>query len=252
MNLPNAIIIGAQKCGTSSLFYSLVKHSNINGPVDPESYSLIKEVDYFYSDIKYNRGDEWYKSLFNAKKGMFLEASPNYATRRYCYSRMHTVVPDAKLILCIRNPINRAYSQYNHYKQILPLSKNWDWECSQDFLTNIKSELRRRNDVERNFDGFLSKGIYILQIKELMRYYKQSQIFISLMDLWPLYFEEELKKVLTFLGQEIELLPNQILHKRPYTVEPLGVREKRILKEFYRPYNEELFNFLGYEIPDWN
>src|ERR1700749_526963 len=126
MNLPGIIIVGAQKCGTGTLHGSLIKHSGIDGPVDPTSNLLIKEVDFFYSEEKWKKGIDWYSAHFKGTTGMFLDSSPNYLAKVCAYKRIHEVVPEAKLIVCLRSPVDRAYSQYNHYRQDMPRSLRWD------------------------------------------------------------------------------------------------------------------------------
>ncbi|MDX1395609.1 MAG: sulfotransferase [Gemmatimonadota bacterium] len=107
--LPNLIVIGAMKTGTSSLQFYLRQH--------PEVFmSAEKELNFFVEDRAWGRGVAWYRSQFrNATvRG---EASPNYsAVRRFpgVPARMHSVVPDAKLIYIVRDPIQRAISHWIH------------------------------------------------------------------------------------------------------------------------------------------
>ena len=70
------------------------------------------------------------------------------------------------------------------------------------------------------------------------------------MDWWPHNYESEVNNIQTFLGLEIETLPPRIANKREYE-EPINEEAKQLLTEFYKPYNQELFEFLGYEIPEW-
>jgi hypothetical protein len=250
-NLPGAIIIGAQKCGTTTLHYSLVRHSGINGPKDPHNGTSIKEINFFYSQHKWNKGIEWYSRHFAEGDGLCLDSSPNYLTVPDCYRRIHEMLPEVKLILCIRNPVLRAYSQYNHYKQVLPQSESWDWACDKDFLTNLQLEWRSKPDLKTNFIGLLAKGVYVNQIDLLLQYFKRDQLYISVMEWWRKGYQDELGRILTFLGLEKEVLSDVIAHQRKYTVELMEPAARELLFEFYRPYNERLFDLLGFRIPEW-
>jgi len=262
INPPNAIIMGAQKCGTTTLHSSLVAHSKINGPVRPEDNKTIKEIDFFINPKKWEKGLAWYFSHFTGVNGLFLDSSPNYLALPECFIQMQLLVPNAKLIICLRDPVYRAYSQYNHYTQDLPDSKGWDWKYDKDFLTNIKIELQdikkklhqspNTLEAETCFSGLLLRGVYIHQITQLLNYYDRSQIYISITDQWHINYKNELDNILTFLELKKKELPPIIRHKRSYTVEPLDNEAKEILTEFYKPYNQKLFEFLGYEIPEWS
>jgi hypothetical protein len=109
--LPTFIIIGAMKSGTSSLYKYLAAHPEIG-------VSRVKETDFFLAERNYRRGLAWYESLFS-KSGAreFGEASPNY-TKRTVFAgvpeRMHAVVPQARLVYILRDPVARMLSQYAH------------------------------------------------------------------------------------------------------------------------------------------
>jgi hypothetical protein len=106
--LPNLIIIGGAKCGTSSLHYYLSRH--------PEIFmSYPKELDFFIEEYSWHKGVAWYESKFKAwPKTIWGEASPYY-TRYPIYrgvpARMHSVIPHAKLIYILRDPMERLISQ---------------------------------------------------------------------------------------------------------------------------------------------
>lgn len=110
-NLPGFIIIGAMKAGTTSLYEYLNLHPEIG-------MSRIKETNYFLGGREYSKGPEWYKSLFE-KEGakIFGEASPNY-TKQHRFAdvprKMASLIPDAKLIYVVRDPVERAISHYTH------------------------------------------------------------------------------------------------------------------------------------------
>src|SRR5687768_14093660 len=96
--LPTFVIIGAMKCGTTSLHYYLAQHPEICMPQK-------KETDFFITEINYHRGRGWYESLFAQPAKITAkacgEASPNYAKTwqfRGVPERMHDLLPQARLI----------------------------------------------------------------------------------------------------------------------------------------------------------
>ena len=119
--LPSFIIIGAQRCGTTSLYDYLSHHPQIIP-------SPVKEL--FYFDDYYTRPIEWYKSFFPTKKEQEKlerdlvasvitgEASPSYFFHPYAAKRIKETLPQIKLILVLRDPIERAYSHYTHIKRV--------------------------------------------------------------------------------------------------------------------------------------
>jgi hypothetical protein len=110
--LPNLLVIGAMKCGTTSLHRYLASHPQISMCRD-------KELEFFVEERAWSRGLPWYEARFPPKPGarVYGESSPLYtAFPRWkgVPERMHGVVPDAKLIYLVRDPIDRLVSHYVH------------------------------------------------------------------------------------------------------------------------------------------
>ena len=106
--LPNFFIIGAAKSGTSSLFEYLCRHPEIYIP-------KIKETEYFSKPSVYNKGEEWYKKLFDeAKKDQLCgDASTTYSRWPHTLDAPKLIaksVPAANFIYNMRHPVERAYS----------------------------------------------------------------------------------------------------------------------------------------------
>jgi hypothetical protein len=101
--LPDFVIIGAQKAGTTTLFDMLAEHPEVG-------LSTIKEVHYF--DHNFHRGEEWYRRHFD--RHIAGEASPNYIFHPLVHDRMKALIPDVKVIAILRDPVERALSHYFH------------------------------------------------------------------------------------------------------------------------------------------
>jgi hypothetical protein len=111
--LPNLIVIGAQKCGTSSLHNYLAVHPQI-------SMSRIKEINFFNDDAKWAYGPEWYARHFEPGE-VRGESSPAYTflpESMGTAERMHRLVPDARLIYLVRDPVERIRSNYIHMRAL--------------------------------------------------------------------------------------------------------------------------------------
>ena len=108
--LPNLVVIGAQKCGTSGLHYQLGLH--------PEIWmSKPKELNFFIEERSWNRGEDWYRAYFDARARVRGESSPNYTAYPQHLGvpeRMHSVIPDAKLIYVVRDPLERIAAHWVH------------------------------------------------------------------------------------------------------------------------------------------
>lgn len=108
--LPNLIVIGAQKCGTSALHFYLGLHPEI-------SMSETKELNFFIRRRNWRRGLEWYRRQFDPRSPVRGETSPNYTAHplfRGVPNRMHSVLPDANLIYLVRDPLERIAAHWVH------------------------------------------------------------------------------------------------------------------------------------------
>src|SRR5947209_2592633 len=106
--MPGFLIIGAQRCGTTSLYDDLVKHPSI-------ATASQKEIHFF--DLNFQKGIDWYQAQFPGlgQKGFITgEASPYYIFHPLAPKRILAAAPEIKLIVMLRNPVNRAYSHYQH------------------------------------------------------------------------------------------------------------------------------------------
>ena len=108
--LPDFFIIGAKKCGTTFLYHLLGQHPHVEA-------AKKKEIHYF--DHHFSKGNDWYRSHFppptwkEGRRSITGESSPYYLFHPHAARRMAGVVPRARLIVLLRNPVDRAYSHYH-------------------------------------------------------------------------------------------------------------------------------------------
>ena len=167
MTLPNFLIIGAQKAGTTSLYYYLKQH--------PQVYmSPVKEAHFFDQDEgeKPNfRGpgrsstppitsNEDYRALFRGVTGETAvgEATPSYIYIPGAPERIRRRIPDAKLIAVLRNPTDRAYSAFLH-------TVRRGWEPLTDFVEALRAEEGRMHDNWHPRYHYRTRGFYHAQLE---------------------------------------------------------------------------------------
>ncbi len=108
--LPNLVVIGGLKCGTTSLHHYLGLHPEVQ-------MSRPKELNFFVEELNWELGSEWYASYFRSDAPVRGETSPHYTNYpRFdgVAERMGTLIPGARLIYMVRNPIDRMLSHYLH------------------------------------------------------------------------------------------------------------------------------------------
>lgn len=189
LSLPNFLIIGAMKAGSTSLARYLGAHPQV-------FMAPCKEVHFF--DRNYDRGISWYAEHFLSAaddESAVGEATPNYLYLPEALSRMAGAVPQAKLVVILRNPVDRAYSHYWHEKA--------RGRESLDFRRAIEAEPKRLKtaDVEiRTHFSYLDQGRYLGQLKVLTRHFPRENLFIVLSEELAADPESAVRSVCRFIG----------------------------------------------------
>ena len=231
--LPDFIIIGAQKSGTSSLYYYLSQHPSLR-------LSVTKEIHYYNYHIRQGRNLNWYKSYFplkvrciGSKTG---EASPYYLFDESAAVRMKRDMPNIRLIALLRNPIDRAYSAYNMN------AAQGNWSTEQSFEQAIANP-----DLSMEASQiYLLRGQYSEHVKKWFKYFKREQfLFIKSEDFFT-NPKSALQKVYRFLDIE-EVYPDNLKAQEVGAYSALSTRTRAQLEVFYRQSNAELVDLLGTE-----
>lgn len=160
--LPNLIIIGAAKAGTTSLHYYLDQHPEIE-------MSTPKEPHFF------GRGDwreqiEWYQSLFTVPAPVRGEASPSYSTypvKRDVPRRIRELIPEAKLIYLVRDPVERLPA---HYSQHVARGKE-----TRSFERALTDSLREGDDPA---NPYLAGSSYGTQVEQYLQHFPAEQLLV--------------------------------------------------------------------------
>jgi hypothetical protein len=244
-SLPDFLILGAQKAGTTALYAYLRWHPQITGP-------SFKEVSFF--DRHYAKGERWYRAHLPARRRSLVgEASPSYLFHPLAPERVARMLPQARLIALLRNPVDRAFSHYQHEVALgrEPLS----------FEDAIEQEDERmRGEVERMLRDptyfshawwnytYLARGRYAGQLERWFAEFPREQLLVLLTDELAADTGGTYRRVLDFLGVdagELESYPR--IFEREYGEMSRETRA-RLEDQFADP-NSRLASLLGRELP---
>jgi len=256
--LPDFLIIGGQRCGTTALHDHLARHPSVGA-------AHVKEVHYF--DLNYDRGERWYRGHFpnDARRAVARrrtgvdvvcgEASPYYLYHPLVPERARALVPDARLIVLLRDPVARALSHYHHEVALgmEPLS----------FEDALDAESERLDGEERRivqFPGYISvahqhhsyvaRGHYADQLERWFGSFPRDRMLM-------LVSEDFFADPAGVVGEILEFLalppmpqaaPFRVPNARSY--EGMEPATRRLLIERFRESNARLTELLGRD-PGW-
>jgi hypothetical protein len=186
--LPTLVIIGAMKCGTTSLHQYLDLH--------PEIFmSNQKELNFFIPDRNWGKGIDWYRSNFSGNAGVVGESSPNYTNFpafQGVAECMYSIIPDARLIYAVRDPVDRILSHYVHF-------------------ISMGIEGRPLAQALETFPGnpYLCRSKYFMQLEQFLKYYEMDKIFILDAEDLKGFRYESLKKIFRFLNVDDSVVNNR-------------------------------------------
>ena len=271
-NEPGFIIAGAQKSATTSLHCYLNQHPDLRG-------SNPKEVCYFHDDRNYRKGKEWYRKAFinfrsPFKKGHFFETTPENLYYRKAPARIYDFNRDMKIIIVLREPVQRAFSAWTMYRMLaqqkeglpdifyngndLDISSGIvkEFYLPEEFPTFeqvIQSEIKKiESDSFEEEPGLLRRGIYLPQIQRYHKFFGKEQVLILGFKELASNLVYSLNRILNFLGlpeSDWAFLNCNKRNVNRYLVK-LQPETEQFLKDFYQPHNEALFKYLGYHL-DW-
>jgi hypothetical protein len=250
--LPDFVIIGGKKCGTTFLYHLLGQHPLVQPAAS-------KELHFF--DALFEEGAEWYRQCFPAprwgdgRRTITGEASP-YIAHLHAPERMAQVVPKARLIALLRNPVERAYSDYQMVARKDREHKTFEEAIGLEGPAEVgkahpkEGETPEAEDLAVLNEGseYLSRGVYVDQLLRWSRFFDKQQILVLKSEDFFESPQSTLKLVLEFLGlPEWEPEPSELENKRNegrYGQE-MDPATRRRLEEYFEPHNKRLYDFLG-------
>ncbi|MFM8860998.1 MAG: sulfotransferase family protein, partial [Acidimicrobiia bacterium] len=271
---PDFLILGAQKCGTTSLASALRTH--------PQVYMPPREGHHFSRVGAQGAGGRRYQRLFKGWSGQPVVGVkfPEYLAVPQSAEVICRALPDVKGIVVLRNPVDRAYSAYWHAHRLGRVSKDFETSCEKEFRRVADTDLRYA------WVNLIQRGRYAEQLE----WYRTCGFDPDRM--LVVFFEEmivegatTLATVQEFLRLETSVtrlprtnvarernLPKPIRtalaiagvsrfrsirrrlarFERPFTPPPMEPEVRARLVEYYRPHNARLAELLGRDLPDWD
>lgn len=175
-----------------------------------------KELQFFSRNDRWARGTEWYQSRFESKPGLVGESSPQYTWSPWVSeapSRMYSVIPDAKLIYVVRDPIDRMVSQYVDWVDLF-------WE-RREFAEAMAGLDKRPN-------RYVEPGLYYYQLEQYLHFYPPQQIRVVVLEVLSGSIRTQMKQLFAFLGVDDNFVSDEWdLRSNPHSI-------KRRPNQFFR------------------
>jgi hypothetical protein len=253
--LPDFIVVGAQKAGTTSFYWYLSQLP----AVEP---SFRKEVHYF--DLNYGHGEAWYRAFFPTRAKLHRnaaitgEATPYYLFHPAVPQRIHDLVPSAKIIILLRDPAQRALSHFEHEHRLgnetFTLSEALAAE--QHRLGDIEARLEETAAVSwaHQHSSYRARGLYLPQVRRYFERFGRERCHVILS-------EELFDDPVATVRQAAEFLDIDSATVSGLDLAPRGVNKARAprdhahrealaeLRMFFAPANQVLAEYLGRELP---
>jgi hypothetical protein len=267
--LPDFVVVGAQKAGTTSLYRMLRKHPQVHMP-------RTKELHYF--DFHYDRGPEWYAAQFRPGRWEWRrgEATPNYMWGPLARQRLIEDLPQARIIAILRNPVDRAYSHYWHDRRRREMERH-DRTVQPTFEQALARErpatfghlVAASGGVPPDPDGptrgtFVLRGEYADQLEPYLAAYDRDRVHLVLLDDLVADREGTLRDLFGFLhvlkrpARTIEDAHANRFRRQDESGQvqasaylPIDPATREVLADHYRPHNERLGRILGRDLGHW-
>ena len=253
-SLPDFIIIGAVRCGTTSLYYNLCEHPSIL----PAAYD---ELGFF--DSNFHLGLNWYRSMFPTikKKNQVIsrtghcitgEDTPFYFWNSLAAERILKILPNVKLIAILRNPIDRAYSNYHvgikYGNEALSFEEAINWEIKNLEQKNLRGKENWMNKFNHP-RSYVIKGLYSEQLDIWFKLFQKEQILVISTEEMAINPNKTVNEIFQFLNMPKYDLQHP--QKKKFESYPkMKPETRKLLAEFYNPYNEKLFKMISKRF-DW-
>lgn len=253
--MPDFLVIGAQKCGTTSLYHYLVEHPLIVSPTR-------KQMHFF--DNNFDKGVTWYRTHFPSSlykyyfkqvhKQDFItgEATPYYIFHPLAPARVAKLLPHAKFVLLLRNPVDRAYSHYNHEvrkgTEKLSFAEALDKEPER-----LAGETEKMRADERYYSfnhqrySYLSRGVYVDQLLAWYNYFPQERFLVLTSEDFYAKPNVVVKEIVSFLN--LPPFPGIDEKEFPYynqgSYKKMDEAMRTRLIDYFKPHNQRLYDLLG-------
>lgn len=253
--LPSFFIAGVEKCGTSSLFNYLLQHKSIIPPQRKDTY-------FFSNNNRFKKGQDFYRAFFAHKyyqklaelrrrnKTITFDSTAIYFDYPQVPERIYNMFPNAKIILMLREPVSRAYSNYNMAVKFgfetLPFEKAIEMEQERVKWFENSAYYKGHNFAFQRVI-YKSRSVYIHHIPAWKNVFGEN-LYIEFAENLSAKPQETFNGVLDFLGLKHQTVNFEKLNEGNYKSK-LNEEVKRKLTEYFRPYNQDLANYLNCTLP---
>lgn len=234
--LPNFLIIGAPRCGTTSLSSYLSDHPDV-------FIATQKEVHYF--DYNYKRGVDWYRAQFDrvGEERLVGEASPRYMFDELAMQRMAALMPDIRLVAILREPVARAYSMYWFRRGLLGEEQSFEDAIEEELQPGFVPKGRR-------WPLLLETSTYLPALERVCRFYPRSSLLVLLLEDLRTDPEKTFGSLCEFLGVDASVKPAGL--GKPVN-KTHRIRNRYLYRTMLRMRAWRRLPFrLGYRIDEWN
>jgi sulfotransferase family protein len=248
---PDFIVVGAEKSGTSSIYWNLLNHNQVIAP-------MIKELEFFSADKI--RSNLFYRQYFPTvfeklirqmtikSKVVTFETSPSYLPNLDCPQRIKSYRNDIKIIIILREPISRAHAKFHHAKRTAGENLSFSEVVNSEMVEIEKAQRDGLDYPEHPEKRYIADGIYYPQVKRYLDMFGGGNVLILDAAKYNKSFGEVYSLILKFVGIDS---CSQKFHPIKESVYPeIDDTILQILCKFYQPYNEKLFDLLGVTF-DW-
>jgi hypothetical protein len=256
--LPNVVIAGGQRCGTTSMYRALIQHPAVMRPVGR------KGVHFF--DTDYGRGLDWYRAHFPLKSSVrrlankydlapvVFESSPYYGFHPLAADRINADLPDVKVIVLLRDPVERAYSAHAHESARGYETESFERaiELEPSRLAGESERLEAEPDyvsLHHQHNAYVTRGQYIDLLTRLESVFGRDRLHV--VDSHKFFGEPASvwRDVLGFLG--LPTMGEPVFEQHNARMRTAAADETRArLEAHFAPYDERLIEWLGWT-PTW-
>ncbi|WP_329242350.1 sulfotransferase domain-containing protein [Actinoallomurus sp. NBC_01490] len=247
--LPDFLLVGTQRGGTTSLFRALAAHPGVAQP------NFHKGVHFF--DVHYARGLPWYRGHFPLRRGdrLAFESAGYYMHHPLAPERIAADLPGVKLLVLLRDPVERAYSAHKH-----ELARGFETEPSFERALALEEE-RLAGEVERirsephylshshRHHSYLDRGRYADQLEVLYGLFGRDRVHVTFAEDFFAEPEPHYDAVVDFLGLP-RWRPDAFERHNARPGSPLPDALRTRLTDHFAPHDERLAALLG-EVPPW-
>ena len=230
------LIVGAQKGGTTALYRFLSDHPRVGR-------ARKKELHFFDSianPTDYQAYHEQFVPVPSA--AVYGEATPSYMYYKPAAERIRDYNPAMRLIFILRNPIERAYSNYAHLND-----KDKEW---LPFSVAIRVENLRQAVRWSRQHAYVDRGFYTRQINHMLRFFPREQMLFLKTEELRNHHTETINRVCDFIGVEpLNHTKPATIHSRSYP--PMSPRDKKLLQRKFAGEIKDLERLLEWDCSDW-